>query len=1066
MLSRFLLGLCVAAASAAWPVWSAETGGALSSRCPAGEPWTDEVVAQATGMDLSQLEHVKRMRSLDNAMLCEMPEAALQRAMWRADHPKPDHPGEWAQFRAAQQADEHGRVRPDGLMQAMAVRKQILERSSRAGAASRTGTGTRWSVAGSSTSLATAAAPGAAWTSIGPGNIGGRVRALLIHPGYNNSTNKTLWAGSVAGGIWRTDDAGASWLPVNDFMANLSVSSLVMSPTNTSVLYAGTGEGFYNADAVRGAGVFKSTDGGVTWNQLANTAPTVSASWYYVNRLAIHPTAAPDTLLAATNSGIYRSTDGGGNWSGPVLSGRYLDVRFDPQNGDYAVAGNGSGTVAYSSNAGASWSTVTLPGGSGRVEVAFSGDGVVYAVSDASNGTGVGNGKIYRSSDHGVTWTLQSSPAHLGSQGWYDNALWVDPTNSAHVLVGGIDLYRSTDSGLSWTRISNWTNSSSVHSDHHAIVSAPGFGSSNRTVYFGNDGGVYRADDITLVTTTATPTGWTKLNNGLAITQFYSGAGHNGNYGRIIGGTQDNYSLVYAGTGTSWSPFFGGDGGFSAIDPTDGRYIYGEYVYLQIHRSTNGGSTQGSYIYSGITDAGSAANFIAPFMLDPNNPNVMLAGGYSLWRSSNVKATPPTWSRIYTGSGTGSGPYISQIAVAASNSDVVWFGTNNGTIMKTVNGTQAVPTWNAMANPVPGRRVLSILIDKDNPDTVYLGLSGYNSNNLWRSTNGGSSWVNIGGGLPPSPIRTVQRHPSDALTLYAGTEVGVFTSQDGGNTWSTTNDGPANVSVDQLFWLDSSTLVAATHGRGMFKATMSPGSSYQVTVSKTGAGTGTVTSNLQPGINCGSTCTASFGSSASVVLSAAPASGSTLKSWTGCNATSGTSCTVSSAANVPVNVTATFDLLPPYTVSVSVSGSGTVSSSPAGISCGSTCSASFNAGSTVTLTAVPATGYTFAGWTGCSAASGTSCTVTSAASVSATFTGNPTLTVTKTGTGTGTVTSSPAGINCGSTCTASYALNTKVTLTAKPAKGGAFKGWSGACAGTSTKCTVTMSSSKSVGAAF
>lgn len=152
----------------------------------------------------------------------------------------------------------------------------------------------------------------------------------------------------------------------------------------------------------------------------------------------------------------------------------------------------------------------------------------------------------------------------------------MDPTDSNHLITGGLDLYRSTNGGATFTKISLWYDSRSVHADHHAIVSSPGYdGATNKTVYFGNDGGIFRAADISVVTQTSN---WTKLNNGLAITQFYSGAGHTGTNGRIIGGTQDNGSLVYPGTGTSWNTFYGGDGGFSAIDPTDGNYIYGEYI--------------------------------------------------------------------------------------------------------------------------------------------------------------------------------------------------------------------------------------------------------------------------------------------------------------------------------------------------------------------------------------------------------------------------------------------------------------------------------------------------------
>lgn len=842
----------------------------VDSRCPADGVLTDRVVADAAGISEALLAAVKAARTLDNDAICQMPADKLQRAIWRTRNPKPDHPGEWARFRSAQQTDESGTVKPDGLIEAVNQRAQMLAQSPAPQAAG-ISRGT--------------------WTALGPGNIGGRVRALLIHP----TNASTMWAGSVAGGLWKTTTAGAAWTPVNDFMGNLSIASLVMSPTNPNLLYAGTGEGFYNGDAVRGAGIFKSADGGTTWTQVPSTKPTTAdPQWYHVNRLAIHPTN-PSIMLAATNKGLYRSTDAGTTWT-LRYSGRVADVRFNPLNGSRVVLapGLGGGAVAVSADAGTTWnrsnldSTPPSPGNAGRVELAFSRqNGVLYASVDAASG------QIYRSSDNGITWTLQGSPAHLGGQGWYDNALWVDPVNSNHLITGGVDLHRSSDGGATWTKISEWwkVGSGSVHADHHTIVSSPQYnGTTNSTVYFGNDGGVYKAQSIQAVTTTTT--GWTALNNGLGITQFYSGAGHSGLNGRIIGGTQDNGSIRYAGTGSSWTAFFGGDGGFSAIDPTDGNYIYGEYVYLQIHRSTNGGTTASSYIHAGLSDAANnTANFIAPFLLDPNNPSTMIAGGQSVWRSTNVKAATPTWSVIQPPTaGGGEQNYTSQIAVAQGASHIIWVGKNNGSLYKTTTGTAVTPAWSQVgAGALPnGRMVLSLLIDRSNPNVVYVGFGGYSNPNLYKTTNGGTTWTSIGAGLPASPVRTIQRHPTRPNFLYVGTEVGVYTSENGGTTWSTTNDGPANVSVEQMFWLNDSTLVAATHGRGMFKSSVPI--DYLLSVGKTGNGTVTST---PAGITCGTTCSALYAASTSVKLTAKAATGATFAGWSGACTGTALTCTVS-----------------------------------------------------------------------------------------------------------------------------------------------------------------------------
>jgi hypothetical protein len=239
--------------------------------------------------------------------------------------------------------------------------------------------------------------------------------------------------------------------------------------------------------------------------------------------------------------------------------------------------------------------------------------------------------------------------------------------------------------------------------------------------------------------------------------------------------------------------------------------------------------------------------------------------------------------------------------------------------------------------------------------------------------------------------------------------------------------------------------------------------SYGLTVTKGGTGSGTVTSNTG-GINCGSTCSASFTSGTSVTLTAAAASGSTFTGWSGACTGTG-SCVVSLTA--ATSVTATF-ALPTYafTVTKAGTGSGTVTSAPAGVNCGATCSASFNSGTSVTLTATPATGSVFAGWSGVCTGTSTTCTSTmsQARNVTATFTAQI-YTLSVTASGTGTVSSSPSGINCGSTCSAGYNSGASVTLTATPATGSTFTGWSGACTGTAS-CVVSMTAAKSVTGTF
>ncbi len=479
------------------------------------------------------------------------------------------------------------------------------------------------------------------------------MRTILVHP----TIPGRMWIGSVAGGIWRTDNSGASWTPVDDFMANLAVTSMVIDPVNPNVLYAATGEGFFNFDALPGAGIFKSLDGGVTWSQLPSTN---NPNFQWVNRLAHHPTIS-GRLFAATKdpSGVWRSTNGGVSWT-QVLSTvdtdttAALDIKIHPTFPDRILAGtqdlilpNFRAEVYYSSDGGNIWfeqtiGGVKLPDTSFRCEVAFAGNNGNMYVSMDRNG-----GEVWRSTDNAATWTLLNTGSnYLGTQGWYDNMIWVDPTNSSLMVVGGIDLWRSTNGGTTFCRISDWTSyhtGTSAHADQHFLTPVLGYnGNTVRRVYVGNDGGIQTAADIATVTTNS---GWTNLANGLGITQFY-GAAAAPNGSVIVGGTQDNDKLRYTGNANGWFQAETGDGGYSAIDFNNPSIFYGSQPRLQIRKSTNGGQ---SYFnaFAGISDAGSGltSRFIAPFAMDPNNSTRLIAGGANIWRTTNGARAGPRSAR-------------------------------------------------------------------------------------------------------------------------------------------------------------------------------------------------------------------------------------------------------------------------------------------------------------------------------------------------------------------------------------------------------------------------------------
>lgn len=285
------------------------------------------------------------------------------------------------------------------------------------------------------------------WVERGPGNVGGRTRGLVVDP--DDATKMTWFAGSVGGGIWKTTDGGQSWVTKTANAPNLSIASIVMANSNHNIMYAATGEGFGNIDGIKGNGIFKSTNRGEAWSQLASTANNTDFS--YVNRVIVDP-ANDNTVLAATNSGIFRSTDGGTSWSQVYSSGgtggsyRIQDLKADPTNFQNLYAARNSIGVLKSTNGGTSWSLSNSGlkvGVRHELAIAPSDPTRIYVAIEVDGS----NSALYASDNSGASWTevkhsTGTPPNWLNGQGWYDNTIAVHPYNKDIVFVGGVDLYK------------------------------------------------------------------------------------------------------------------------------------------------------------------------------------------------------------------------------------------------------------------------------------------------------------------------------------------------------------------------------------------------------------------------------------------------------------------------------------------------------------------------------------------------------------------------------------------------------------------------------------------------
>jgi len=669
----------------------------------------------------------------------------------------------------------------------------------------------------------------AGWASLGPSAISpyaysGRVSALAVDPANSN----TLYAGAADGGVWKTVNGGGDWTPLTDAECSLAMGALAVDPIAPSIVYAGTGEMHFAGDSYYGCGVLRSTDGGVTWIQLGGSIFDTPTGGAHIAKIVVDPatagSATSSTVFAATSFGLYKSTNSGAAWS-QVLAAYTTDFVQHPSDRAVLFAAIGCALtscnpgavpsgVYKSMNGGATWTR--LAGGFpttnvGRIQLAISvsSPSTLYAAVQDAFGAGGDDGALlglFKSLDGGATWTSVGGASGLScdTQCWYDLVVAVDPTNPNLVYFGGVWLYRSTDGGASFSYIGG-----SMHADQHAIAFDP----RNPSILFvGNDGGVYRSVDQ--------GQSWVSLNTNLAITQFYPGISLSPNSSPdILGGTQDNGTVEYTGAPV-WSQVLGGDGGFTAIDFQTPTTAYAEEEwfppYAGPRRRDAGTSGAFSFKASGI-DFTDPALFIPPLVMDPVNPQVLYFGTHRLYRTGDKAESWSPISGDLTKLGGTNRNAVSAIAIAPADPQTLYVGTSDGNVQVTANGGGS---WTPVTSGLPNRWVTDIAVASSDPQRAYLTVSGFGSGHVFRTVNRGVSWQNISSNLIDVPVNAIIRLPGSD-ELYIGTDLGVFRSADDGSSWAPSTPGMPNVTVLDLALQNATqTVVAATHGRGMFAYTV------------------------------------------------------------------------------------------------------------------------------------------------------------------------------------------------------------------------------------------------------
>ena len=594
-------------------------------------------------------------------------------------------------------------------------------------------------------------ASNANWTPLGPSswmtvsyNPGlGRINCSVAHPTNSN----IIFVGSPSGGLWKTTDGGSTWSTVTDDLTVLGVTSIAIDLTNPNTMYIATGDG--DAGDTYSIGVLKSTDGGNTWNSTGlNWAVWQTRT---ISKLLIHPTS-PNILLAATNNGVYKTTNSGVTWT-QTLTGSYKDMEFKP----------GDPTTVYvcglqfykSTNTGDSFSLIIsgLPtSGINRMAIVVTDANSDYVYVLACNSPNL--------------LGYETNGSDVGGQGWYDLAIAVSPTNANEVYTGGINIWQSTNGGVTWTNKTYWyypLASAYVHADIHALD----FHGS--ILYTGTDGGFFRSPDG--------GTTWTDLSTGLGITQFYRIGGYPADENLVYGGSQDNGTNRY--NTSAWTHVLGADGMETAIDYNNYNIVYACIQNGGLRKSTDGGNSFTS-IKSNITENGA---WVTPYVIDPFNSQALFAGFQNVWKTTNGGTS---WSNIsaFTGS------TLNALAVAPSNPNYIYTSTSS-IIYRTTNGGA---NWTNISAGLPGLFITYIAVANNNPDKIWVTLSGYSSGlKVYSSMNGGSTWTNVSGTLPNLPFNCIVYANSSNDALYVGADVGLYYRDNSLSDWQLFNTGlPGN----------------------------------------------------------------------------------------------------------------------------------------------------------------------------------------------------------------------------------------------------------------------------------
>ncbi|REL35209.1 VPS10 domain-containing protein [Thalassotalea euphylliae] len=688
--------------------------------------------------------------------------------------------------------------------------------------------------------------------NMGPAVTGGRVSDFAFNP----ENPAEYFVATASGGMWKTDNAGVTWQAVADSMPSYSYGDVTMDPNNKNVIWAGTGENNSQRSVAYGDGVYKSVDGGQSWENvgLKNSE--------HIGEILIDPRNSDVVYVASQgplwskggDRGLFKTTDGGKTWENVLEISEHTgvsDIAFDPQNPDviYATSyqrrrhvwtlinGGPESSIYKSTDAGKTWNKIEkgLPSvDKGRIgiDVAPTDGNIIYAIVEAADG----KSGFYRSTDAGASWHKQSS--YVSGSPQYYQEIVVDPKNPHRVYSLDTYLMVSEDGGKNFTR----AGEAHKHVDNHALWIDP---NNTNHLIIGSDGGVYESWDRAK--------NWTFKDN-MPLTQFYKVTVDNDYpFYNVFGGTQDNASLgaphrttTESGIQNSdWLFTQFGDGFKTVIDPKNPDIIYSQYQYggLARYDKQSGERVQ----MQPVTPDPAVAqrfNWNSPLLISPHNNERIYYGSQTLFQSDNrgddwraisgdlsrnidrnkLEVMDTVWGVDTVAKNTSTSFYGSLIALTESplQEGLLYTGSDDGVMHVTKDGGQA---WTKLDWPskVPDNSYVADMeasvFDKN---TVFAVFDNHKRGDfkpyVYRSDNNGKSWKNITGDLPVrgSTYTIAQDHQNKDL-LFVGTEFGVFFTQNGGKNWVQLKSGMPTIAVRDIeIQRRESDLALATFGRGFY----------------------------------------------------------------------------------------------------------------------------------------------------------------------------------------------------------------------------------------------------------